>query len=215
MHDPTNPHCRNAVCYGHSLVSVGMTVRLPLHGDICFPVGWKFYVNENKLDTINEKIRPEFKTKPEIAAGLLKVIVHEIRKAGRKAEVLFDRGYLSEDLFQSIEDSGASVVTRFKKNNNLYELPERSSAPRRGRPRKYGGAFKYQDLVARNEGCMQRAVIECYGRDELVEFCSCVATSKLTNGRPLRVVVSRLIRKENRNTERYSDWGLFISTDLT
>ena len=58
-----------------------MTVRRPLHGDICFPVGWKFYVNENKLDTIDEKIRPEFKTKLEVAAEALKVIVHEVQKA--------------------------------------------------------------------------------------------------------------------------------------
>ena len=66
MHDPTNPLCRNAVCYGRSLVSIGMTVKHSQHGDICLPVGWKFYVNENKLETIDEKIRPQFKTKPEI-----------------------------------------------------------------------------------------------------------------------------------------------------
>ena len=66
MHDPTNPHCRNATCYGHSLVMVGMIARRPLFGRICLPVGWKFYVNENKLETIDEKIRPQFKTKPEI-----------------------------------------------------------------------------------------------------------------------------------------------------
>jgi len=29
MHDPTNPHCRNATCYGHSLVMVGMIARRP------------------------------------------------------------------------------------------------------------------------------------------------------------------------------------------
>ena len=66
MHDPTNPHCRNATCYGHSLVMVGMIATHPLFGRICLPIGWKFYVNENKLETIDEKIRPQFKTKPEI-----------------------------------------------------------------------------------------------------------------------------------------------------
>ena len=29
MYDPTNPHCRNATCYGHSLVMVGMIARRP------------------------------------------------------------------------------------------------------------------------------------------------------------------------------------------
>ena len=160
MHDPTNPYCRNATCYGHSLVMVGMIARRPLLGRICLPVGWKFYVNENKLETIDEKIRPQFKTKPEIAAELLKRIVPEIQKPGRKVEILFDRGYLAADLFQVIHELDSVAVTRFKKNNNLYEEPERPAVPRRDRPRKYGRSFKYTDLIARNEGRMQRAAIE-------------------------------------------------------
>ena len=215
MHDPTNPHCRNATCYGHSLVTVGMIATHSLFGRICLPVGWKFYVNENRLETIDEKVRPQFKTKPEIAAELLKRIVPEIQKTGRKVEILFDRGYLAADLFQAIHELGAVAVTRFKKNNNLYEEPERPAVPRRGRPRKYGRSFKYTDLIARYEGRMQRAVIECYGREDRVEFCSCVATSKMTDGRLVKVVVSRLIRKNRNNGEVYSDWGLFISTDLS
>ena len=160
MHDPTNPHCRNATCYGHSLVMVGMIATHPLFGRICLPIGWKFYVNEDRLATIDENIRPQFKTKHEIAAELLKRIVPVIQKTGRKVEILFDRGYLAEDLFQTIHELRGGVVTRFKKNNNLYEEPERPAVPRRGRPRKYGRSFKYTDLIARNEGQMQRAVIE-------------------------------------------------------
>ena len=215
MHDPTNPHSRNAACYGHSLVMIGVVVTHPQYGTICLPVGWKFYVNENKLDAINEKIRPQFKKKHEIVAELLEEIVCAIRKIGRRVEIIFDRGYLAEDLFQSIHEMEAFVVTRFKKNNNLYEIPERPSVRRRGRPRKYGDSFKYQDLVVRNEGRMQRVTIECYGRNELVEFCSCVALSRMTDGRPIQVVVSRLIRKVKGNKESYGDWGLFISTDLS
>ena len=215
MHDPTNPHCRNATCYGHSLVTIGMIVTHPLFGRICLPVGWKFYVNENRLETINEKIRPQFKTKPEIAAELLKRIVPEIQKTGRKVEILFDRGYLASELFQTIHELGAVAITRFKKNNNLYEEPERPAVPRRGRPRKYGRSFKYAEMIAENEGQMQRAVIECYGREDWVEFCSCVATSKMTDGRLIKVVVSRLIRKNQKNEEVYSDWGVFMSTDLS
>ncbi len=160
MHDPTNPHFRNATCYGHFLVMVGMIATHPLFGRICLPIGWKFYVNENKLETIDEKIRPQFKTKPEIAAELLKRIVPEIQKTGRKVEIPFDRGYLAADLFQAIHELDSVAVTRFKKNNNLYEEPERPAVPRRGRPRKYGRSFKYTDLIARNEGRMQRAAIE-------------------------------------------------------
>ena len=70
-------------------------------------------------------------TKPEIAAELLKRIVPEIQKTGRKVEILFDRGYLAADLFQAIHELDAVAVTRFKKNNNLYEAPERPAVPRR------------------------------------------------------------------------------------
>ena len=214
MHDPTNPHCQNATCYGHSLVMTGMIAH-PQFGRICLPIGWKYYVNENQLKTIDEKLRPQFKTKPEIAAELLKRIVPAIQRTGRKVEILFDRGYLSADLFQTIHELNAIAVTRFKKNNNMYEEPERPSVPRRGRPRKYGRPFKYVDLIARNEGRMQRAVIEALDREDLVEFCSCVATSKMTDGRLVKVVVSRLIRKTSKNEEVYSGWGLFVSTDLS
>lgn len=62
---------------------------------------------------------------------------------------------------------------------------------------------------------MQRAVIECYGREDWVEFCSCVAASKMTGGRLIKVVVSRLIRKTSKNEEIYCGWGLFVSTDLS
>ena len=37
----------------------------------------------------------------------------------------------------------------------------------------------------------------------------------MTDGRLINVVVSRLIRKNQKNEEVYSDWGLFVSTDLS
>ena len=140
MHDPTNPHCRNATCYGHSLVMIGMIVRRPLFGSICLSVGWKFYVNENKLATIDEKIRPQFKTKHEIAAELLERIVPVIRKTGRKVEILFDRGYLAEGLFQTIHElkgllshdsRRTTTCTRFPKSPpfRVAVVPENMAVP--------------------------------------------------------------------------------------
>ena len=105
---------------------VGMIATHPLFGRICLPLGWKFYVNENKLETIDEKSRPQLKTKPEIAAELLKRIVPKIQKTGWKVEILFDRGYLAADLFQTIHELDAVAVTRFKKNyEELENLPFR------------------------------------------------------------------------------------------
>ena len=37
----------------------------------------------------------------------------------------------------------------------------------------------------------------------------------MTDGRLVKVVVSRLIRKTSKNGEVYSGWGLFVSTDLS
>ena len=37
----------------------------------------------------------------------------------------------------------------------------------------------------------------------------------MTDGRLIKVVVSRLIRKTSKNEEVYSGWGLFVSTDLS
>ena len=131
-----------------------MIAKRQLFGSIGLHIGWKFYVNENTLETIDRKRRPQFKTKPEIAGELRKRIVPEIQKTGRKVEILFDRGYLAGDLFQAIHELDMVAVTRFKKNNNLYEEPERPVVPRRGRPRKYGRSFKYTDLIAGDKGRM-------------------------------------------------------------
>ncbi len=45
-----------------------MIATRPLFGRNCLPIGRKFCVNENKIGDNCEKIRPQFKTKPKIAA---------------------------------------------------------------------------------------------------------------------------------------------------
>ena len=63
-----------------------MIATRPLFGRICLPIGRKFCVNENKSGDNCEKIRPQFKTKPKIAAerfkGAVPAIDEIIRRIG-------------------------------------------------------------------------------------------------------------------------------------
>ena len=86
MHDPTNPPCRNGTCRGRSLVMAGMIATRPLFGRICLPIGRNFVSTRTKVGTIDEKIRPQFKTKPKIAAerfnGAIPAIDEIMRRIG-------------------------------------------------------------------------------------------------------------------------------------
>ena len=108
------------------------------------------------------------------------------------------------------------VVTRFKKNSVFYELPEEVSTEtkRRGRPRLYGEARRVRDIVADPSIPLQQAVFNLYGSEKktCVEYKSQVLTSRIANGSPILVVVSRLVDKKK---GKVGEWGVFVSSDTS
>ncbi len=162
------------------------------------------------MEEIDEAIRLEFQTKLKIGEELVSRSLAQIRKVtDKQIQVAFDSGYVSVKLFQALDELGVKVVTRFKNNTNFYKLPEPPAKAKRGRPRIYGDGFKLKDWIE-NEQCETfREPLQQYGGVRKVEFKTMIATTRITNGRPIRLVLSRYIDGANAK-----DWRVFASTDL-
>ena len=213
-HNPTDKSNVSPVCYGFSLVMLAVRFSHPRWGTIALPLRWRLYVCEKDLKTISERVRPAFKTKLEIAAELLFDVKALLDKAGiqSKITVLFDRGYVSSDLFAKVCQMNFRVVTRFKKNAIFFELPNLDvESKRRGRPRLYGSKRRINDIVSDPSIPLFRRTVSLYGRRTPIEYKSIVLTSSITKGVPILVVASRLIDKKGDAKE----WGIFVSSDLT
>ena len=210
MHDPTNTVDKNATCYGHSWVALSLIVEHTKWRTISLPLRWRFYVPKNNLKEIDEAIRPKFQTKLEIGEELVRQSVATIRKVTDKPiQLAFDSGYVSDELFKAMNELRVGVFTRFKKNTNFYELPERPAKAKRGRPRIYGAVFKMKDWIENDQAETFRERLPQYGGIRSVEFKTMIATTQITHGRPIRLVLSRYV-----DDVKSSDWSVFVSTDL-
>jgi hypothetical protein len=112
MHDPTNATNKNAVCYGHSLVMLSLIVNHPKWGTTSLPFLWSFYVRKDDLSQIDEALRPEFQTKLQVGIDLVTHAAAIIRKTQDKPiHLTFDRGYVSKDLFEAMDQLDVDVIT--------------------------------------------------------------------------------------------------------
>ncbi len=146
------------------------------------------------MEEIDEEIRPEFQTKLEIGGELVKQSVATIRKVTNKPiQLAFDVGYVSDELFKATDKPLVDVFTQFKKNTNFYELPERPAKVKRGRPRIYGAVFKMKDWIENDKSETFRECLSQYGGTRSVEFKTMIATTQITYGRPICLVLSRYV----------------------
>ena len=65
---------------------------------------------------------------------------------------------------------------------------------------------------------LTRTVVNVYGREEIMEYKMAVLTRHVSEGRPIRVVVSRIIKTVKKNdgteVEKMSPTGIFLSTNV-
>ena len=75
--------------------------------------------------------------------------MNQLRGLGTKAGILvmFDGAYAARELIRPLLARGATIVTRLRRNAQLFDLPVKSG--RRGRPRIYG---KQQLSLAKRAG---------------------------------------------------------------
>jgi hypothetical protein len=117
----------------------GNAMRHPLFGIIALPLLSRLYVHKSDIENLQERHDWEFRTKHALALDLCKQVMERIRALGSKAGfiVVFDGPYAAAELSRSLMAQGAIVVTRFRRDAMLFDVPANRSGVR-GRPRKYG-----------------------------------------------------------------------------
>lgn len=227
IHDPTSKNVKATTCYGHSLVVLSLVLEHPKWGTISVPLMHRLYIKKNDLDKIDEKKRPEFRTKLQLLIKMLQEICPKLHRLNKPILLLFDRGYVSSEVFKAtatlerekdLEGLGVKIVTRFKSNVNFYKKVEPSDTVKRGRPKKYGDSLKAEDIMNDEKIDLVTKSITMYGGSRLVEFKTIVLTSRITDSQEVRIVVSRLIKetkgKNGKIYQKVGSLGIFVSTDL-
>lgn len=203
--------------YGHSLVVLSQVVEHPEWGTFSIPLQNRIYVCQKDLKKIPESNRPAFKTKLEMLAEMVQAVLPALKKTKKRIMLAFDRGYVSQSIFDAFHEMGVTIVTRFKSNINLYDLPAPPTG-KRGRPPKFGKVWKLSEIVKDDKRFpIKRAEVQLYGRDIVMEYKTGILTSKISDGRAVRFVVSRIVESslsaDKSVKEQVGPWGLFASTD--
>ena len=204
-HNPTPGKTDAKLCFGHSWVVATLVVTHPLFGEVSFPIAAELYLRQKEVDKLKAKYDRQFKTKMIIAVEMIKHLVPKFKAFEKKIQIIVDGGYANESVLSPLDKlDNVIVITRFRRDVALFEIPEQLAVRGRGRPRKYGNQIDVKSLVETPDGWEE---IEClqYGRVVKKQVKSFIATSRITRGKPIRVVIV----KEDENT-----WLPLISTDV-
>jgi len=205
-HNPTPGKTDATLCYGHSWGVAALVVAHPLFGEISFPIAAELYLRQKEIDRLKDKYDRKFQTKTEMAVAMIKRLVPKFARFEKKIEIIVDGGYAKDTVLLPLGKLNKVVtITRLRRDAALFTIPPKSTKPGRGRPRVYGDKINLKSMVASDAGWQ---FVECwqYGKMVKKQVQEFVATSKLTKGKPIKVVLV----KEDEKT-----WVPLISTEAT
>jgi DDE superfamily endonuclease len=136
-HNPTPGPAGSPFVYGHVWVVLGLLATHPLWGVIALPLLSRLYVRKKDLGGIDEKHRPAFATKLEMAVALVRWAQTWLGSLGKPVWVVADGAYAKAPFLKPLMARGVVVVSRLRKDAALWAVPV-AKAGGRGRPRKYG-----------------------------------------------------------------------------
>ena len=136
-HNPTPGPAGGPFVYGHVWVVLGVLATHPAWGVVALPLLARLYVRRKDLDGIAPAHRPPFRTKLEMAVGLLRWAVTWLGFLGQPVWVVADGAYAKAPFLKPMRSLGVTVVSRLRKDSNLRTVPA-ARPGRRGRPRVYG-----------------------------------------------------------------------------
>ena len=153
------------------------------------PLLARLYIRKVDLPGIDPKQRPAFRTKLELAVGLLRWAKLWLGLLGQPIWVVADGAYAKADFLKPAAALGMTVVSRLRKDAALRTLPGPRPAGRRGRPRTYGP--DKIDLAKR--GGQRRGwssdTFELYGEKVVKKYKTFLATWRPAGG-AIRVVLA-------------------------
>src|SRR5262249_53967687 len=137
-HNPTPGPAGGPHVYGHVWVVLGLLGEHPLWGVIALPLLARLYVRAKDLACIDPPHRPPFRTKLELAVGLVRWAVTWLRGWGKELWAVVDGAYAKAPFLKPLRALGVTVVSRLRKDAALFTLPAPRRPGQRGRPRIYG-----------------------------------------------------------------------------
>ncbi len=205
-HDPTPGPAGGEWLYGHNWVALALLATHPLWGVIALPLRSLLYVREIDVPKLNEKRGWEFRTKHQLGAELVLWFVATVRWLGLKAKVwvVADGAYAARPFLDPVRKEGVVVVSRLRKDAELFDLPPAPRPGQRGRPRVYGKhEIDLPKRAAHKQG-WQSITYRCRGQEVSRPYKTFLATSRLVGG-----VISVVI-------VRFDDgWAAYFCTDPT
>lgn len=205
-HNPTPGRTNAKTCFGHSWVVAVLVVTHPAFGEISFPIAAELYLRQKEIDKLKDKYDRKFKTKTAMAVDIVKRLVPKFKAFGKTIEIIVDGGYAKDTVLLPLQGlKNVVTITRLRRDAVLFEVPPPRQKGQRGATKKYGNRIDVKAKVASNRGWR---FVECrqYGQAVRKRVKWFVASTKLTKGKPVKVVIV----KEDEKT-----WVPLISTDAT
>jgi SRSO17 transposase len=205
-HNPTPGRTNAKICFGHSWVVAVLVVAHPLFGEISFPIAAELYLRKKEIDKLKGKYARKFKTKTDMAVEIVKRLMPKFVRFEKKIEVIVDGGYAKDTVLLPLGKlDGVITITRLRRDAVLHELPPKRKEGHRGRPHVYGERIDVKSKVESNRGWR---FVECVQYGQLVKkrIKSFTATTRLTRGKPVKVV---LIKEDD------GTWVPLMSTDAS
>lgn len=202
-HNPTPGPAGGPFVYGHVWVVLGLLAAHPAWGTIALPLLARLYVRKKDLPAIDEKHRPTFATKLELAVALVRWARGWLDFVAQPVWVVADGAYAKATFLKPLIGMGVVVVSRLRKDAALWSVPV-SPAGKRGRPRKYGGS---RIVLAKRAGQRRgwtSGTFELYGKATAKKYKTFEATWRPAGG-AIRVVL----------VDEPKGWIAFFCTDPT
>jgi hypothetical protein len=204
-HNPTPGPANQTWLYGHNWVCLAFLLTHSLWGVLALPVLSKLYVRREDIAKLRAKHgKWKFQTKHELALELVREVVCTLRALGSRAGwiLVMDGAYAAGKLLRSLLADGVHVISRLRRDAQLYDLPGPSQG-RRGRPRIYGARRIHLAKRAGHLRGWETITFLCRGVEITRRFKTFLATTRLTGG-AVRVVLLEHGR---------GNWAAYFSTD--
>jgi hypothetical protein len=181
-HNPTPGPAAARFVYGHVWVTLAWLARHPIWGTIALPLLARLYVRRKDLPRVPPDHRPAFRTKLELAVGLVRWAVMWLGSLGKALWVAADGAYAKAAFLKPLRALGVTVVSRLRKDAALRSVPGPRRPGRRGRARRYGE--RRIDLAKRagQERGWRVGVFDLYGRPTRKRYKTFLATWRPAGG---------------------------------
>jgi hypothetical protein len=206
-HNPTPGPAQNAWLYGHNWVCLAFLLTHPLWGVLALPVLSLLYVRREDVKKLRAKYgKWKFRTKHELALELVRELVGLLRALGSQASwlIVMDGAYAASKLLRGLLKLQVQIISRLRRDAQLFDLPTPKKQQGRGRPRKYGNRISLVKRAGQQRG-WEKITFLCRGVEISKRCKTFLATTRLTGG-VVRVVLLQ---------HAPGNWAAYFSTDLT